>query len=123
MSRFEAFEVALELITALKPLIAKIALHDRDLADQLRRAGSSGPLNINEGSRRVGRDRGHSYRIAAGSAAEVRAGLAVAQAWGYINVQDYQRPYKLADRLLAMLWRLNNPNNKPLDPPSYTNSS
>jgi hypothetical protein len=38
----------------------------------------------NEGSQRTGRDRFHLYRVAAGSAAEVRTALALATTWGYI---------------------------------------
>ena len=109
MANFETFDIAIEFITALKPAVAAIATHDRDLADQLKRAASSVPLNISEGARRVGRDRLHSFRIAAGSAAEARAALAVAQAWGYVNSETYSAASTLADRVLAMLWRLTHP--------------
>jgi four helix bundle protein len=71
-----------------------------------RRAGSSVPLNIAEGARRTGRDRHHAYRIAAGSAAEVRAALSVAHGWGYIEPLQAQTTDALIDRLLALLWRL-----------------
>ena len=74
------------------------------LADQLRRAASSVALNIAEGNRRVGQDRFHFFRIAAGSAAEVRAALEVGRAWGSIGAS----PAAGAElyRVLAMLWRL-----------------
>jgi len=109
MTKFEVFEIALELIQALRPAVSAIALRDRDLAEQLRRAASSVPLNISEGARRTGKDRQHSYRIAAGSAAEASAALSVAQAWGYIDLQAYHNAHQLADRILAMLWRLTQP--------------
>src|SRR4051812_20843998 len=48
IKRFEAFEIAVELITQLRPLVALIAQHDRDLAEQIKRAGSSIPLNLAE---------------------------------------------------------------------------
>jgi four helix bundle protein len=79
--RFEAYEVALELVAALRPVLVQLGRRDRDLADQMRRAAASVVLNLAEGARRTGRDRLHFYRIAAGSAAEVRAALAVARAW------------------------------------------
>jgi hypothetical protein len=52
MSKFDAYQVSLELIPALRPVARAVALHDRSLADQIRRAGSSVPLNIAEGARR-----------------------------------------------------------------------
>jgi four helix bundle protein len=106
MSTFDAYQVSLELIPALRPVASAVALHDRSLADQIRRAGSSVPLNIAEGARRAGRDRLHSYRIAAGSAAEVRAALSVARGWGYVELDQAQSADALLDRVLAMLWRL-----------------
>jgi hydroxysqualene dehydroxylase len=81
--RFEAYEVALELAAALGPLITAIAQRDSSLSCQLRRAAVSVPLCLAEGARRSGKDRLHLYRIAAGSAAEVRAALALARAWSF----------------------------------------
>jgi len=104
--RFEAYEVALELAGALRPGLDQLARRDRDLADQMRRAAASVVLNLAEGARRTGRDRLHFYRIAAGGAAEVRAALAVAIAWG--NLAAVPAVDVLLDRVLAMLWRLTN---------------
>jgi four helix bundle protein len=106
MSQFDAYQVSLKLIPALRPLVAAVALHDRSLADQIRRAGSSVPLNVAEGARRAGRDRQHAYRIAAGSAAEVRAALSIAHGWGYVELEQAQVADALLDRVLALLWRL-----------------
>lgn len=41
MSQFIAYDVSLELVTALASVIRKIELRDKDLARQLRRAASS----------------------------------------------------------------------------------
>jgi four helix bundle protein len=106
MAKFQAYDVSLSLIPVLKGLVSAIALQDRSLADQIRRAGSSIPLNISEGARRQGKDRTHAYRIAAGSAAEVRAALSVAHAWGYIDSSRAQQADEILDRILALLWRL-----------------
>lgn len=73
---------------------------------QLRRAAASVPLNLAEGRRRSGRDRQHLFRIAAGSAAEVRACLLVAQAWGWLAEDGAAESLALIDRVLAMCWRL-----------------
>jgi len=101
---FDAYDVSLELVRELAPIVPAIKKHDRDLADQLRRAASSIVLNISEGSGRAGGDRRRSFEIAAGSAREVLAALDTCAAWGW--VVDGKRPRELLDRVLAMLWRL-----------------
>jgi four helix bundle protein len=65
--------VSLKLIASLRPLLPLIARRDRDLEplDQVRRAATSVASNVSEGNRRVGKDRLHLFRVAAGSAAEV----------------------------------------------------
>src|SRR5688572_33011216 len=100
---FHVYEVALELTRTVAPVIEKIGRRDRGLADQVRRAIASAPLNIREGSRRAGRDRLHSYRIAAGSADEVVGALEVAEALGYLARRDLAPALGLADRVLAMV--------------------
>ena len=102
--RFEAYEVALEMVSALRPSVEALARRDRDLADQVRGAAASVVLNLTEGARRAGKDRLHFFRISAGSAAEVRAALKVAQAWGQLG--SMAEVESLLDRVLAMLWRL-----------------
>jgi four helix bundle protein len=62
--------------------------------------------NVAEGNRRTGRDRLHLFRIAAGSADETRTHLRVAEAWGYVTMDDVDTSLQLADRELAMLSRL-----------------
>lgn len=103
---FEAFDISLQLIAALRTPIERLQQHDAALASQLRRSASSVPLNLSEGRRRIGKDRLHYWRIAAGSADETRAALAVAQAWGYLDSQSTAQALALLDRVLAMLWRM-----------------
>ena len=64
------------------------------------------PLNIAEANRRRGQDRAHLFRVAAGSAAEVQAGLDVAAAWGYLSEARAAPVKALLDEVLAMLHRL-----------------
>jgi len=104
--RLQAFDVALDLIRSLRGPLATISEKDPDLGQQLRRAAASVPLNINEGSRRHGRDRHHLWRIAAGSADEVVAALRVAEAWGAVEQDAIAPALLLCDRLLAMPWRM-----------------
>lgn len=103
---FDAFDVALDLIRALREPLATIAQRDPDLAQQLRRAAASVPLNLSEGRRRSGKDRLHLWRVAAGSADEVAASLRVAEAWGHIPASAIAPALALCDRILAMTWRL-----------------
>ena len=104
--KFHAHEVAMEMAVALRPCLEALARRDRDLESQLRRAAASVVLNIAEGSGRWGKDRIQHYRIAAGSAAEVKAALGLARAWGFVNGAEAAGPAALLDRVQAMLWRL-----------------
>jgi four helix bundle protein len=106
VNHLHAFDVSIELIRRLREPLARIQAGDGDLASQIRRAASSVPLNLAEGQRRAGRDRLHLFRVAAGSAAEVRAALVVAQAWGYVAEGDIAEGLALVDRLVAMTWRM-----------------
>ena len=100
-------QVAAEaMVRELGGVVPLVARADRALGDQLRRAATSVPLNIAEGNGRAGGDRQHHFRVAAGSAREVRAALAVAEAWGYLRPGAAAGALAEADRVLAMLWRL-----------------
>jgi len=104
---FIAYEVSVQLATSLREIISIVESSDRDLADQLRRAASSVVLNLAEGQRSAKGNKQKHYSIAHGSANEVKAALAVAGAWGWI--QDAEAPLEILDRLLALLWRLTHP--------------
>jgi hypothetical protein len=69
-------------------------------------------LNISEGRWKAGRDRANRYRIAAGSAAETRACLQLAEAWAFVSPEMIEEPVQLLDRVLAMLWVILNPKPK-----------
>jgi four helix bundle protein len=103
---FDAFDVALDMIRSLRDPLAALAQRDPALAQQLRRAAASVPLNLSEGRRRQGRDRLHLWRVAAGSADEVVASLRVAEAFGHVDAPSVAPALALCDRVLAMLWRL-----------------
>jgi four helix bundle protein len=103
---FDALDVALEMIDAVRPLLDRLDQKSPDLSPQIKRAASSVPLNLSEGAKRRGKDREHLFRTASGSVAEVRTALAVAIAWGYIDRESAARADALLDRLGAMLWRL-----------------
>ena len=66
-------------------------------------------LNVNEASRRIGRDRINRFRIAAGSAKEIRGALELATDWHFVPEESVAECLQLLDRILAMLWRLEHP--------------
>ena len=99
-----AYDVSLDLIRSLRPVVESLAARDKDLADQLQRAATSVCLNLGEGSRRSKGDQRRFFGYSNGSAMEVRAALEAAAAWGWIG--DASEPRRLLDRLLGLLWGL-----------------
>src|SRR5580704_1979072 len=84
------YAVILELLKQLGPVAAAIAIQDKDLARQLRRAATSIALNGQEGTGRSGGTRRERYRNALGSARETAACLDSALALGYVEQFDAQ---------------------------------
>ncbi len=105
-SRFLALQLSVDLVRVCRPLVEKIAKRDRKLEDQLRRALTSCPLNLSEGSRRTGNDRRRHYRIAGGSLSEAQTALLVAEAWRYLERSETREALTATDRLLGILWPL-----------------
>ena len=93
MNNFVVYNVALELVRTLRPIVAELRNHSSNIADQIERAGTSLVLNLGEGNRRAGKDRRRFFVMAQGSASEtVRA---------------------LLDRERALLWGLVHPRVQP----------
>jgi four helix bundle protein len=103
---FQVEATAMELIDVLRPLLPHIKRHDRSLADQVTRAASSVVLNIAESNYSDPGNRRARLFTAAGSANEARAALRVAVAWGYCDAKSASPAAALADRIIAMLWKL-----------------
>jgi four helix bundle protein len=82
------YDVIVEVLRGLRPVILQIETHDRDLARQLRRAASSIALNVAEGSGSRGGTRRERYCNALGSARETTSCLDVAEALGYLEGID-----------------------------------
>ena len=101
---FVAYDVALDLVRALRPVVAQLRKYSSDPADQVERAASSIVLNLAEGGRRHGRDPRRFWDMAHGSAGEIRGALDLADAWGW--QVDSAQARVLLDRELGLLWGL-----------------
>ena len=101
-----AYEVALELVRELRPLVEQIRKHDNTLAKQLVDAANSTVQNLAEGERHRGGNKRLKYEIAHGEANEVKGSLDLALAWGHV-ADDTAARTKLR-RLLALIWGLTN---------------
>ena len=78
------YPILLELVRSMRPFIRELERHDPDLARQCKRALSSAPLNLAEGSYSRGKNRAARYHTALGSLREVLACFEVAAALGYV---------------------------------------
>jgi len=103
---FQVEELSLELVTALVPLIPRIKQHDKNLADQLRRAASSIGLNAAEAAFSDPGNRRARLHSSAGSANETRHALLQAVAWETIGACDAEPALALLKRILAILWKM-----------------
>ena len=97
-----AYEVAVELVRELAPIVKTLQQHDSNLADQMKRAATSVVLNLGEGQKRLAGNKRRAYEIAHGEAREVLACLDCASAWGYLA--DCAPIRARLDRLLALCW-------------------
>lgn len=82
------YDVVIETIGEMRPLIAQIERRDADLARQMRRAVSSVALNLAEGAGVRGGNRRLRYESALGSMREAVACVDVAKALGYVGEVD-----------------------------------
>ena len=77
------YDVSLEVVAELRPVILRIERCDRDLARQLKKASTSVPLNVAEGAYAHGGHRRERYQTACSSMRESIACCDVAEAAGY----------------------------------------
>ena len=97
---------ALQAAEGLQGVLPILRKRDKDLFDQVRRAMNSVVLNIAEAD---GNDSGTArarFATACGSAKEVRAGLQLASAYGYIGQSRWAKVDIALDEVCAMSWRL-----------------
>jgi four helix bundle protein len=104
--QLSALTLMIDTVTRMRPLIAVVEGHDKDLARQIRRAANSVALNLAEAT---GSDRGNRkarLHTALGSARETRTGFQLAVAWGYVGGEAASQVDAALDRVAAMTWGL-----------------
>ena len=79
------YDVVIENIAEMRPVMEQVARQDADLARQMRRAFSSVALNLAEGAGVRAGARRLRYETALGSMQEVMACVDVARAMGYVG--------------------------------------
>ena len=97
---------ALQAAEGLRQVFPALRKRDRSLSEQIHRAMNSVVLNIAEAD---GNDPGTSkarFASACGSAKEVRAGLQLAVAYGYVASCTVAKVDIALDEVCAMSWRL-----------------
>ena len=104
--RLDVYRCAIEFLALAVKMAEKAPRGCGSLADQLRRAALSVPLNIAEGSGKTTRDAARFYTIARGSALECAATLDVLEALGAIEPNDLAHPRALLERIVSMLTKL-----------------
>jgi four helix bundle protein len=100
-----ALQTMLQTLPALGRVILSIRRHDRNLADQTRRASTSTCLNLAEAD---GSDPGTArarLHSALGSLRETRTALQVAQAFGYLSPETVAPLDNQLDSVAAMTFR------------------
>ena len=106
--RLEVYQRSIELLALALEVIAELPTKGHaDIADQLRRAAQSQPLNIAEGAGRTSRpDIAKHYTIARGSAMECAAILDVMTIQQTIKPPRYERGVDLLTSVVAMLTKM-----------------
>ena len=103
----DVYRAAIEFLVLATSLLERFPRGHGPMADQLRRAALSIPLNIAEGYGKRGRDdRARFYDIARGSAHECGAILDASSILQLIDEPTYGRGKTLLHRIVAMLVKL-----------------
>lgn len=98
-----AFEVAVELVGELRPVVAEMKAYDDHLAEEIRQAALRVVLYLAEGQRLGGSQR-RAFHLAQGEVRGIRDGLERAARWGYVG--DWSRAQRRLDRLASLTWGL-----------------
>lgn len=95
----------MDVMPAIRQLVVAIAKHDRNLADEAKRAATSVISNHAEADGVRGGHRRERIQTAQGSLTELRSQLKLAAAWGYVPREQIDQVDAHLDRVAAMTWR------------------
>jgi len=101
--KLDVYQCATRFLALSAPLAERAPRGYGSLADQLRRAALSIPLNIAEGSGQFDKDARRFYAIARGSALECAAILDAFESLAVASAQELTLARELLDRIVAML--------------------
>ena len=105
--RLDVYRVAIEFLALAAEITPNIPRGYANLADQLRRAATSSPLNIAEAAGRSSdADAARHYAIARGSAMECAAVLDALKVLSALDGTRYARGMELLEREVSMLTKL-----------------
>jgi four helix bundle protein len=103
----DAYKAAIEFLALAAGLIERYPRGYGPMADQLKRASLSIPLNVAEGyGKRSADDRARFYDIARGSAHECGAIFDASKVLGFVDDETYARGKTLLHRIVSMLVKL-----------------
>jgi four helix bundle protein len=95
-----------EVVRLVHGLAEKVARHDRDLAQQMRRASTSSALNASEGIYAKAGKRRSRLEDAVNSARETMMALKLAGACKYLPAGEVAAAVDRVDEVIAVLWTL-----------------
>lgn len=105
--RLDVYRCAVEFLAMAIDLTARLPKGYASLADQLRRAALSGPLNIAEAAGRTSEaDAARHYAIARGSAMECAAIMDALELLSVLGGPEHRKAMELLTRMVAMLTKL-----------------
>jgi four helix bundle protein len=104
--RLDVYQVAMQFLALAHSYAGRCPSAHKELADQLRRAALSIPLNISEGNGKIGRDSRRYYQAARGSVMECGCAVDACLTFGLISAEERESALALLDRLVAMLTRM-----------------
>ncbi len=103
-SRMKILDSLVEMVQLVHGLARKVARHDRDLAQQMKRASSSTALNGSEGLFARAGKRTSRLEDAVNSARETMMALRLAGACGCLSSAEAQAGVLVLDGIIAVLW-------------------
>lgn len=105
--RLDAYHAAVQFVQLAATVISHLPRGQSHLADQLRRASTSIPLNIAEGAGEFSaRDKARFYRIGRRSALECAAVLDLLRVLELADAEHVREGREVLQRVVAMLTRL-----------------